>query len=193
MVKIFQYYVLVTSEFKNKSIKKLHEKHFMVNFMIRTINIKTVSLISFFLLAFVGYNLFNPSKKNSQLIIINVLDKKEFNDCHIVGSVNIPFAEFENKVASFNKNNHYILYCADYSCMSSAYCANILRDAKFQHVWEYAGGIVEWFQNGYPVEGPGQEEYLQSENFNYNDEQDQSKIITAQELLIKIEQFPLNS
>ena len=161
----------------------------MVNFMLRTVNLKTISLISFCLLVLVGCNFFNSTKKNPQLVIINVLDNKEFDDCHIVGSINIPFSEFENKVASFNKNNHYILYCADYACMSSGYCAKLLRDANCKNVWEYAGGIVEWYQKGYPTEGAAQEEYLRFENINYSDEEDSTKIITAEELLHKIEEF----
>lgn len=161
----------------------------MVNFMLRTVNLRTISLISFCLFVLVGCNFFNSALKNPKLIIINVLDKNEFDDCHIAGSVNIPFAEFENKVASFDKNDHYILYCADYACMSSGYCAKLLRDKNYKNVWEYSGGIVEWYQKGYPTQGPAQEEYLKFENVNYNDEENLTTTITAEELLVKIEQF----
>ena len=156
----------------------------MVNFKVRTISL--ISLCSLFL---VGCNLFTPTKKDAQLVIINVLDKPEFDDCHIKGSISIPFEEFENKVASFDKNNHYVLYCADYACMSSAFCAKLLRDAKIEHVWEYSGGIVEWYQKGYPIEGPAQKDYLKFENVNLNDEEHQLTAITAEELLVKIEEF----
>lgn len=161
----------------------------MVNFIVRTVNLKTVSLISFCLLSLVGCNFLSSVQKKPQLIIINVLDKSEFDDCHIAGSINIPFAEFENKVASFDKNNHYVLYCADYACMSSGYCAKLLRDQNCKYVWEYAGGMVDWYQKGYPTQGPAQEEYLKSENINYNDEENTSHTITAEELLVKIEEF----
>jgi len=163
----------------------------MVNFMLRTINLRMISLISFCSLFLVGCNLFSPATKDAQLVIINVLDKAEFDDCHIKGSINIPFADFEDKVASFDKNNHYVLYCADYACMSSVYCVKLLKDAKIEHVWEYAGGIVEWYQKGYPIEGPAQEEYLKLENVNFNDEENSPTAITAEELLVKIEEFGL--
>lgn len=161
----------------------------MVNFMLRTVNLKTISLISFCMFVLVGCNFFSSNKKNPQLIIINVLDKKEFDDCHIEGSINIPFDEFENKLASFNKNDHYILYCADFACMSSAYCAKLLRDAHCNHVWEYSGGIVEWYQKGYPTVGPAKEEYLKLKNINFNDENNSKDVITAEELLSKIKEF----
>ena len=160
----------------------------MVNFMLRIINLRTFSLISLCSLFLVGCNLFAPLKKDAQLVIINVLDKAEFDDCHIQGSINIPFDEFENKVASLSKYNHYVLYCADYACMSSAFCVKLLKDAGIEHVWEYDGGIVEWYQKGYPIEGAAHEEYLKLENINFNDEK-LSTSITAEELLVKIEEF----
>ena len=162
----------------------MQEKDFMVNFKVRTISLMLLG--SLFL---AGCSLFTPAKKDAQLVIINVLDKPEFDDCHIKGSISVPFSEFENKVVSFDKNNHYVLYCADYACMSSAFCAKLLRDAKIEHVWEYAGGIVEWYQKGYPIEGPAQADYLKFENVNFNDEEHASTTMTAEELLVKIEEF----
>lgn len=161
----------------------------MVNFMLRTINLKMFSLISVSLLFLVGCNFFTPTKKEAQLVIINVLDKTEFDDCHIKGSIHIPFSEFEKKIASFDKNNHYVLYCADYACMSSGYCAKLLRDAKFDHVWEYSGGMVDWYQKGYPIEGSATEDYLKFKNINFNDEENPILTITAEELLAKIKEF----
>ena len=125
-----------------------------------------------------------------ELVIINVLDKAEFDDCHIKGSINITFDEFQAKISSFNKQNHYVLYCADYMCMSSGFCAKLLKDAKFEHVWAYEGGMAEWFQKGYPYEGPAASEYLTSENINMSEDEEQEvPTITAEELLVKMEQF----
>ncbi len=127
-----------------------------------------------------------------ELVIINVLDKADFDDCHIAGSINITFDEFEAKIPTLNKNNHYVIYCADYMCMSSGFCAKLLKDAKFEHVWAYEGGMAEWHQKGYPCAGPAQAEYLTSENMDMSDEDDEAKdgaIISAEELLAKIEQF----
>lgn len=136
---------------------------------------------------------FSSSEKATkpQLVMINVLDKAEFDDCHITGSINITFDEFEAKVPSLNKNNHYVLYCADYMCMSSGFCAKLLKDAKFEHVWAYEGGMAEWFQKGYPHEGPAVLEYLTSENMNMSEGEEQGDVptITAEQLLEKMEQF----
>ena len=132
--------------------------------------------------------------KKPELVIINVLEKPEFQDCHISGSVNIPFDEFEDRVTSLSKQNHYVVYCADYMCMSSGFCAKLLKDAKFEHVWAYEGGMAEWYQKGYPSQGPAQMEYLMSKSENMSDdEQGDVAIITAEQLLAKMKEFGLQS
>lgn len=132
-------------------------------------------------------------EKNSkpELVIINVLDKVEFDDCHIKGSINIPFDAFESQMKSLKKQNHYIVYCADYMCMSSGFCAQLLKDAGFENVWAYEGGMSEWYQKGYPFEGQAQSEYLHGENENLADEDHEGMVpvITAEQLQEKIEQF----
>ena len=126
-----------------------------------------------------------------QLVIINVLDKADFDDCHITGSINIPFDAFESAMKTLHKQNHYVIYCADYMCMSSGFCAKLLKDAGFENVWAYEGGMAEWYQKGYPYEGPAQGEYLHGDNENLADEDSHAgvAVITAEELKARIEQF----
>ena len=132
--------------------------------------------------------------KKPELMIINVLEKPEFDDCHIAGSVNIPFDEFEDKISSLNKQNHYVIYCADFMCMSSGFCAKLLKDAKFEHVWAYEGGMAQWYQKGYPHQGPGQLEYLSSESEDMSDdEHGDVPVVSAEQLLAKMKEFGLLS
>lgn len=125
-----------------------------------------------------------------ELVIINVLEKAEFEDCHIQGSINIPFDEFESKISYLNKQNHYVIYCADYMCMSSGFCANLLKKAKFEYVWAYEGGMAEWYQKGYPFAGVAQFEYLASQYEDMlHDESGDVATISAEKLLEKIKDF----
>ncbi len=137
---------------------------------------------------------FNPfTSKKEELVIINVLDQAEYDDCHIVPSVNIPFDQFEDAIKKFDKNNHYVVYCSDYMCMSSGYCAKMLQKAGFKFVWAYEGGMAEWYQKGYPSEGNAEFEYLTAEHVVFDDQHDeQGLIITADELLQKIKDFEKN-
>ena len=134
------------------------------------------------------------ASKKQELVIINVLDEAEFADCHIFGSINIPFDQFEEAAAKFDKNNQYVIYCSDYMCMSSGYCAKILKDAGFEHVWAYEGGMAEWYQKGYPSQGPAALEYLTAEHVLFDDHADEAGfVILADELLSKMQEFEKKS
>lgn len=155
---------------------------------------KNISLISFSLLLFLAGCFSSGSKDNSsahslKIVVVNVMDAMYFQDCHIKGSIHIPFDKFEARIASMNKNDEYVLYCSNYACTTSDFCAKMMKIAGFKHVWEYAGGMVDWFQKGYPVEGPCKLEYLKEENEKFDDDHEGDiPVITAEELKLKMEQ-----
>lgn len=95
-----------------------------------------------------------------KLQLVNLLDQELFNDCHITGSINVPFMQFEDYVAKLNKNTEVVVYCSDYQCLASGYAWQALHDAGFKNVWAYEGGMAEWYQAGLPVTGPAQQSYL---------------------------------
>ena len=95
-----------------------------------------------------------------ELIVINVLDEKYYKDCHITGSINIPFDKLIEQVSSWNKDKEIILYCATPTCPKSEKAYQLLKDLGFSKLYEYPGGIKEWLQSGYPVTGPCKESYL---------------------------------
>ncbi len=94
------------------------------------------------------------------LVVINVLDKQLFDDCHIKGSINIPVEEIAQCEQCVDKDADVVLYCSNYLCSSSGYAARKLQAAGFKNVAVYAGGTAEWFQKGLPVEGPHKSSYL---------------------------------
>lgn len=137
-----------------------------------------------------GSGIGNTKNSKPALVMINVLEQVDYDDCHIKGSIHIDFDDFEAKIKSLDKDNHYVVYCADYMCMSSSFCAKLLQQAGFKHVWAYEGGMAEWYQKGYPYEGPAEIDYLRNENVNLaEDEVSEVPTITAEELLAKIEAF----
>ncbi len=129
--------------------------------------------------------------RNRKLVVINVLGKEYFDDCHIPGSINIPHDEFEAKIASLAKYNEYVVYCAVITCPLSRQCTKLLLDANFEHVAAYEGGIVEWFQKGYPVQGPAKLDYLHEEISDNVAWHHEIPTITAEELKAKMEQAGL--
>jgi rhodanese-related sulfurtransferase len=96
------------------------------------------------------------------LVVINVLDKAEYDDCHIRGSMNVPFVQIKEYAQdSLEKDADIVLYCSNYMCSSSGFARKQLIELGFQHVTVYEGGTAEWFQKGYPVDGPALQPYLQ--------------------------------
>jgi len=99
-----------------------------------------------------------------KLVVINVLDASNFDDCHMTGSINIPFEALEDAMKTLNKKDHYVLYCSNYACTAAPFAAGMMQEAGFEHAAFFPGGIVEWYQKGYPCTGPAQMGYLKEEN-----------------------------
>lgn len=150
----------------------------------------SVSLVGVSALFLAGCGWFSSKKEEVApgLVVINVLDKDYFDDCHITGSINVPFDDLEKKISSLNKQSEYVVYCSNYACTAAPHSAKMLKDADFDQVSVYHGGIVEWHQKGYPCTGPAQKEYLKEANEPMDDEDhsDDMVSVTADELKTKM-------
>lgn len=121
--------------------------------------------------------------QSSKLVVINVLEPDYYQDCHMTGSINIPFEEFEERMKTLHKKDSYVLYCSNYSCTAAPFAAQMLTQAGFEDVALFPGGIVEWYQKGYPCTGSCQKEYLKEDNEKFADEDHEAiKIISADDL-----------
>jgi len=91
--------------------------------------------------------------KQPDLLLINVLSKDYFDDCHIKGSINIPFDVFEKRISELDKNRDIVVYCSNYMCSASAAAYKILKKNGFEKVKAFEGGMKEWYDKGYPSQG----------------------------------------
>ncbi|HLB41034.1 MAG TPA: rhodanese-like domain-containing protein, partial [Candidatus Babeliales bacterium] len=48
----------------------------------------------------------------NQLLVINLLDPELYQDCHITGSVNVPFEQLENYAQKLSREREIIVYCS---------------------------------------------------------------------------------
>lgn len=106
----------------------------------------------------------NKKPGAEQLVVINVLDKKLFDDCHITGSINVPFDELEEFAGALDQTAHVVVYCSNYMCMASMEGARMFRQRGFENAWAYEAGMAGWYQDKLPYTGPAQEKYLTREN-----------------------------
>ena len=70
---------------------------------------------------------------------------------HIPGSLNI---DNPKKVAELlDKSDEIVVYCSGDPCPASKYAYYLLTQRGYKHVRRYAGGVAEWEEAGYPIEG----------------------------------------
>jgi rhodanese-related sulfurtransferase len=95
--------------------------------------------------------------KGSELTVLNVLPEDAYKKEHIKGSDNISVQdenfeeEVENKVGA--KDKPIVVYCASNECPASKNAAVKLEQAGFTNVRAYEGGMQDWKDANYPVEG----------------------------------------
>jgi rhodanese-related sulfurtransferase len=129
----------------------------------------------------------------SNIIVVNVLSEECYKDAHIKGSINVcVFDEkgtFDAFLKQVDKNNTYVFYCAVPSCHASHDAVMKAVEAGFKNVYEYKGGIAEWYQKSliddrYKCEGPCLQEWLKNSLDQYvHEDCGDYKIITAEDLL----------
>ncbi len=124
-------------------------------------------------------------EKKSGFLVVNVLSNFWYNDCHIKGSINVPFEELDSFIDTLDTDAHVVFYCSNYMCTSSGYAAKKLRKKGFKHAWAYEGGTAEWYQMGLPVEGACTQAYLQKKMAPTTQES-HIPVISTQELAHKM-------
>ncbi len=91
--------------------------------------------------------------RKDDFILIFTLEPFAFAKMHIPRSINIPYKEIGKRSAELDKNKEIVTYCTDVQCTASPIAARKLLALGFTKVREFSGGIREWTEAGYPVEG----------------------------------------
>ena len=83
--------------------------------------------------------------------LVMVLGEWGFRAKHIPGSLNLPAQDLAEGV--LDPEDEIIVYCSGDPCAASKYAYHILTERGYKHIRRYAGGIADWEEAGYPVEG----------------------------------------
>lgn len=100
------------------------------------------------------------------VVMVNVLGKKYYDDCHIKHSICVPLYDIIEEAKKWadkgwDKSKEFVIYCAIDECDASEKAFRILRDMGFAKLFAYEGGIREWHLLGYPTGGACSFDYLQ--------------------------------
>lgn len=146
---------------------------------------KKLALLTLSIIALIGCG--GKKEKKPGMVVINVLDKDLYNDCHIKGSINVPFEDFESYIPKLSKNDQIVVYCSNYQCTASGEAVKMLKARGFENVWAYEAGMAEWHMQGLPVEGPCKESYLSRKTEKPEEEPKDVPVISTEELNKKMQ------
>jgi len=88
---------------------------------------------------------------NEGAVVVDIRDKAEFDAGHIVGSINIPYANLEARADELKKHADKPLVVACKMGQQSGAAGTALRKAGFENVVRLRGGITEWRGQSLPV------------------------------------------
>ena len=83
--------------------------------------------------------------------LVMVLGDSGFRAKHIPGSLNVPAPEVA--AAKLDPDDEIVVYCSGDECPASRYAFQILTERGYKNIRRYAGGIADWEEAGYPLEG----------------------------------------
>ena len=129
---------------------------------------------------------FSSSKKET-LHLVNVLDKPEYDDCHIPSSINVSVMELPKISEKWSKEDTIVFYCSNYMCTASATSCKILKKLGFTKVYAYEAGMAGWYQAQLPYEGLGKSSYLTMENRKPENKHSDVLIVDTLELKTMLE------
>jgi rhodanese-related sulfurtransferase len=92
-------------------------------------------------------------------VLLDARTRERYNQGHIPKAINLPIGEFKQM---YDKISHLltgdkaiIIYCIGVHCIDSAMLAKELNQKGHRGIFVYRGGIEEWKELGYPLEGQG--------------------------------------
>jgi rhodanese-related sulfurtransferase len=83
--------------------------------------------------------------------LVNCLDDWMFRAKRIPGSIH--FVGLKHALETLDPKEEVIVYCSNFGCTASVLVYQQLVDHCFQKVTHYPGGIADWEDAGYPLEG----------------------------------------
>ena len=84
-------------------------------------------------------------------IVLDVRDRKDFQTGHIVGAINIPFANLDTRIDELRKFGDKPIIVTCRMGQHAGAAGTLLRKQGFQNVSRLAGGMAEWLNQNLPV------------------------------------------
>lgn len=93
----------------------------------------------------------------SNVLLVDTLGEQSYQRAHLPQAVCISARkdDFSDRVAQAvtDKKQEVIVYCGSFSCGLSPQAAQQLVEAGFENVVDFEGGLKDWVESGYGLEG----------------------------------------
>ncbi len=85
------------------------------------------------------------------LVVLDIRTPEEFNEARLADAIMVDFYadDFADQLDTLDKDVPYVMYCRTGNRSSDA--VKTMKDLGFVEVYEIDGGIVNWYEQGYPV------------------------------------------
>lgn len=88
--------------------------------------------------------------RGEDFMLIMVMGEWAFKAQHIPGSINMNSAM---EARHIDRDTEIVVYCTGGPCIASQTAYTVLNGMGFTRLWHYAGGLEDWAEAGYPLEG----------------------------------------
>ncbi len=89
--------------------------------------------------------------RGDQFKLVMTLPVWDFELKHIPGSICVHSVPDARRL--LRREDQIVVYSSCPECPVSEAAARLLEKHGYRHVWHYAGGVIDWEDAGYPLEG----------------------------------------
>ena len=92
--------------------------------------------------------------RGEQVILVETLGTKYYEDAHLPGALNIPHTEVDELAPTMlpDKSAEVVVYCSNRACQNSPQAARRLDALGYENVYDYEEGKQDWIEAGLPTE-----------------------------------------
>ncbi len=135
----------------------------LYNFIFKNILIVTLLILSIVILIIIEIKLFFDSKNsitindvlnlinNNTGIIIDIRHINQFNESHILSSINIPYNKIVNNFNLIKKHKNKVIIILAETDSEAQKCIHIIKKNSLGNVRYIANGIKSWKKNDMPT------------------------------------------
>lgn len=88
------------------------------------------------------------------VVIVEALPPKYFEETHLPGAINIPHTEVDELAPRLlpDRSAQIVVYCSNRACQNSPRAARRLDALGYENIYDYEEGKQDWIEAGLPTE-----------------------------------------